>query len=48
MSKENDVRLRLFRVTQDAVMIGIEQSQNAFEGCPPVAVLEDLDRGALR
>ena len=47
MAEEDDVRLRFFPVAQDAVMIGVEQAQDGFVSCLSVAVLEDLDRGAL-
>ncbi len=48
VAEEDDVRLRFFLVAQHAVMIGVEQAQDGFVGCLPVAVLENLDRGALR
>src|ERR1700687_5990064 len=48
VTEENDARLRLFLITEDAIVIAVEQAKNGVVGGSPVAVLKDLDYVSCR
>ena len=43
VAEENDVGVRLFLIAKDAVVIAVQQAQNAFEGSFSMPVFKDLD-----
>ena len=48
VAEQNDSCLRFFQITQDAIMIAVEQPKDRLVCGLPVPVLEDLYRGTAR
>src|ERR1700688_4358957 len=48
VTEENDARLRFFLITEDAIVIAVEQAKNGLVGGSPATVLKDLDYVACR